>query len=75
MRNPYQNNPRINDEAVAVNVVFNSKVSGIRSLEDNGQLKPAADVVYGNNRWAPYREGQMVFRLKLPAHSYRAFGF
>jgi hypothetical protein len=38
-------------------------------------LKPAADVVYGNNRWAPYREGQTVFRLKLPAHSYRAFGF
>ena len=64
-----------NDEAVDVNVVFNSKVSGIRSLEGNDQLKPAADVVYGNNRWAPYREGQTVFRLKLPAHSYRAFGF
>ena len=76
---PYDNKTFVvenfNDEAVDVNVVFNSKVSGIRSLEDNGQLKPAADVVYGNNRWAPYREGQTVFRLKLPAHSYRAFGF
>ena len=76
---PYDNKTFVvenfNDEAVDVNVVFNSKVSGIRNLEDNGQLKPAADVVYGNNRWAPYREGQTVFRLKLHAHSYRAFGF
>lgn len=76
---PYDNKTFVvenfNDEAVDVNVVFNSKVTGLRNLEDNGQLKPASDVVYGNNRWAPYREGQTVFRLKLPAHSYKAFGF
>ena len=58
-----------------MNVVFNSKGCGLRNLAGADQLKPAADVVYGNNRWVPYREGQTVFRLKLPAHSYRAFGF
>ena len=76
---PYDNKTFVvenfNDESVDVSVVFNSKVSILNNLMKNEQMQPIKDVVYGNNRWARYREGQTVFRFSLPAHSYKAYSF
>ena len=76
---PYDNKTFVvenfNDEPVDVNIVFNSSVSGIRNLENNTRQQPAEGIVYGNNRWSQYREGQTVFKTTLPAHSYKAFGY
>ncbi len=76
---PYDNNTFVvenfNDEPVEVNIVFNSKVAAMKNLENNNSVKPAAGIVYGNNRWSQYKEGQTVFKTTLPAHSYKAFGY
>lgn len=76
---PYDNKTFVvenfNDEPVEVNIVFNSKVAAMKNLENNSSVKPAEGIVYGNNRWSPYKEGQTVFKTTLPAHSYKAFGY
>ena len=76
---PYDNKTFVvenfNDEPVEVNIVFNSKVAAMKNLENNNSVKPAEGIVYGNNRWSQYKEGQTVFKTTLPAHSYKAFGY
>jgi hypothetical protein len=76
---PYDNKTFVvenfNDEPVEVNIVFNNKVAAMKNLENNNSVKPAEGIVYGNNRWSQYKEGQTVFKTTLPAHSYKAFGY
>jgi hypothetical protein len=76
---PYDNKTFVvenfNDEPVEVNIVFNNKVAAMKNLENNNSMKPAEGIVYGNNRWSQYKEGQTVFKTTLPAHSYKAFGY
>ena len=76
---PYDNKTFVvenfNDEPVEVNIVFNNKVAAMKNLENNRSVNPAEGIVYGNNRWSQYKEGQTVFKTTLPAHSYKAFGY
>jgi len=70
---PYDNKTLVvenfNDTAVNLRVVINSKVNAMRDLLTGEQLKPAK-VEYGHNRFIGYVDGQTVFDLQLPAHSY-----
>ena len=76
---PYDNKTFVvenfNDEPVEVNIVFNNKVAAMKNLENNNSVKPAEGIVYSNNRWSQYKEGQTVFKTTLSAHSYKAFGY
>ena len=70
---PYDNKTMVienfNDEAVNLRVVINDKVSALRNLLTGEQLKPV-EVQFSRNRFIGYSEGQTVFNLSLPAHSY-----
>ena len=70
---PYDNKTMVvenfNDIAVSLRVVINDKVSSLRNLLTNEQMKPA-EVTYGRNRFYGYIDSQTVFDIKLPAHSY-----
>ena len=58
-----------NDNAVDLRVVVNDKVNTLVNLLTGEQIKPA-EVKPSRNRFYGYAEGQTVFDLKLPAHSY-----
>lgn len=75
---PYDNKTMVvenfNDEAVNLRVVINDKVSALRNLLTGEQLKPV-EVQFSRNRFIGYSEGQTVFNLSLPAHSYVGLGY
>ena len=70
---PYDNKTMVvenfNDNAVDLRVVVNDKVNTLVNLLTGEQIKPA-EVKPSRNRFYGYAEGQTVFDLKLPAHSY-----
>ena len=70
---PYDNKTMVvenfNDAAVSLRVVINNKVSVLRNLLTGEQLKPA-EVKTSRHRFFGYADGQTVFDLQLPAHSY-----
>ncbi|MCR4852001.1 MAG: hypothetical protein K5893_00230 [Prevotella sp.] len=74
---PYDNKTLVvenfNDNAVSLRVVVNNKVSALRDLLTGNQLKPV-EVRTSNNRFYGYGDGQTVFELQLPAHSYIGLG-
>ena len=82
---PYDNKTLVvenfNDHAVSIRIVINapstpspSEASTLRNLITGEQLKPASDITFqkpgGPRRFFGYTEGQTVFNLQLPAHSY-----
>ena len=75
---PYDNKTMVvenfNDKAVNLRVVINSKVKSLRNLITGEQLKPA-DVVISRRRFFGYTDGQTVFDVQLPAHSYVGLGY
>ena len=75
---PYDNKTMVvenfNDEAVSLRVVINNKVSALRNLLTGEQIKPV-EVQYSRYRFFGYDEGQTVFNLSLPAHSYIGLGY
>ena len=75
---PYDNRTMVvenfNDKAVSLRVVINNKVSVLRNLITDEQLKPV-EVKTSRNRFYGYADGQTVFELKLPAHSYVGLGY
>ena len=80
---PYDNKTLVvenfNDEAVNLRVVINSKVSALRNLLTDDQLKPA-DIkpltgFFRYNRFFGYPDSSTVFDLQLPAHSYIGLGY
>ena len=75
---PYDNKTMVvenfNDKAVNLRVVINSKVKSLRNLITGEQLKPA-DVVISRRRFFGYVDGQTVFDVQLPAHSYVGLGY
>ncbi len=75
---PYDNKTMVienfNDEAVNLRVVINDKVNALRNLLTGEQLKPV-EVQFSRNRFIGYSEGQTVFNLSLPAHSYVGLGY
>ena len=80
---PYDNKTMVvenfNDEAVTLRVVINNKVSTLRNLLTGEQLKPVSVTqpqgMFFRNRFSGYDDGQTVFDLKLPAHSYIGLGY
>ena len=75
---PYDNRTMVvenfNDKAVSLRVVINNKVSVLRNLITDEQLKPV-EVKTSRNRFYGYGDGQTVFELSLPAHSYVGLGY
>ena len=75
---PYDNKTLVvenfNDKAVSLRVVINNKVSVLRNLLSGEQLKPV-EVKTSRNRFYGYGDGQTVFELSLPAHSYVGLGY
>ncbi len=75
---PYDNKTMVvenfNDAPVALRVVVNTKVSGLRNLLTGEQLKPTK-VEPSRNRFYGYADTQTVFDLQLPAHSYIGLGY
>ena len=75
---PYDNKTMVvenfNDKAVNLRVVVNDKVNSLRNLLTGEQLKPV-EVQYSRYRFFGYDEGQTVFNLSLPAHSYIGLGY
>ena len=80
---PYDNKTMVvenfNDKAVTLRVVINNKVSTLRNLLTGEQLKPVSVTqpqgMFFRNRFSGYDDGQTVFDLKLPAHSYIGLGY
>ena len=81
---PYDNNTMVvenfNDNAVSLRVVVNAKVGALRNLLTGEQLKPAerqptGGSPYFRNRFYGYSDGQTVFDIQLPAHSYIGLGY
>lgn len=70
---PYDNQTMVvenfNDQAVNLRVVVNGKVSALRNLLTGEKMEPQ-EVPISRNRFYGYAEGQTVFNLTLPAHSY-----
>ena len=58
-----------NDQAVSLRVVVNGKVSALRNLLTGEKMEPQ-EVPISRYRFFGYAEGQTVFNLTLPAHSY-----
>jgi len=75
---PYDNKTLVvenfNDQAVSLRVVINSKISHLRNLLTGEQLRPTS-VQPSRNRFYGYSDGQTVFDVKLPAHSYIGLGY
>ena len=75
---PYDNKTMVvenfNDKAVNLRVVINSEVKSLRNLITGEQLKPT-DVVISRRRFFGYTDGQTVFDVQLPAHSYVGLGY
>ena len=81
---PYDNKTMVvenfNDNAVSLRVVVNAKVGALRNLLTGEQLKPAerqpaGGSPYFRNRFYGYSDGQTVFDIQLPAHSYIGLGY
>ena len=81
---PYDNKTMVvenfNDNAVSLRVVVNAKVGALRNLLTGEQLKPAerqptGGLPYFRNRFYGYSDGQTVFDIQLPAHSYIGLGY
>ncbi len=70
---PYDNQTmvveNVNDQAVSLRVVVNGKVSALRNLLTGEKMEPQ-EVPISRYRFFGYAEGQTVFNLTLPAHSY-----
>ena len=70
---PYDNKTMVvenfNDSAVSLRVVINNKVSALRNLLTGEQLT-SAEVRTSRHRFFGYADGQTVFDIQLPAHSY-----
>ena len=75
---PYDNKTMVvenfNDNAVSLRIVVNAQVNTLRNLLTGEQLKPAEktqpQVMFFRNRFVGYDDGQTVFDIQLPAHSY-----
>ena len=80
---PYDNKTMVvenfNDNPVTVRVVINAKVSSLRNLITDEQLKPAElpapQGFFGRNRFFGYAEGATAFDITLAAHSYVGLGY
>ena len=74
---PYDNKTMVvenfNDQAVSLRVVVNGKAGALRNLLTGQMLRPA-QVEVSRFRFYGYAEGQTVFDLQLPAHSYAGLG-
>ncbi len=75
---PYDNRTMVvenfNDTAVDLRVVVNEKVKTLRNLITGEQITPAS-VTYSRHRFYGYTDGQTVFELRLPAHSYAGLAY
>ncbi len=80
---PYDNKTLVvenfNDNPVSLRVVVNAKVNSLRNLLTDEQLKPAEKTqpqgMFFRNRFIGYDDGQTVFDVQLPAHSYIGLGY
>ena len=80
---PYDNKTLVienfNDHPVSLRVVVNTKVNSLRNLLTDEQLKPAEKVqpqrMFFRSRFFGYDDGQTVFDVQLPAHSYIGLGY
>lgn len=80
---PYDNKTLVvenfNDHPVSLRVVVNAKINSLRNLLTDEQLKPAEKVqpqgMYFRSRFFGYDDGQTVFDVQLPAHSYIGLGY
>ncbi|MBR4921473.1 MAG: hypothetical protein IKZ62_09200 [Prevotella sp.] len=80
---PYDNKTLVienfNDHPVSLRVVVNAKVNSLRNLLTDEQLKPAEKVqpqgMFFRSRFFGYDDGQTVFDVQLPAHSYIGLGY
>ena len=80
---PYDNNTLVvenfNDYPVSLRVVVNAKVNSLRNLLTDEQLKPAEKAqpqgMFFRSRFFGYDDGQTVFDVQLPAHSYIGLGY
>ena len=80
---PYDNKTLVienfNDHPVSLRVVVNTKVNSLRNLLTDEQLKPAEKAqpqgMFFRSRFFGYDDGQTVFDVQLPAHSYIGLGY